>query len=91
LIEPIKLELHLSDTAIGFLTGTALASSTPAWAFLGTRRGSCGPQKAHRAVGSIWSLMTALSGMAANFTQLLLSRIGVGIGEAGGTPPRSRS
>ncbi|MFT4567179.1 MAG: putative MFS family arabinose efflux permease, partial [Saprospiraceae bacterium] len=35
----------------------------------------------------IWSLMTAVSGLATNFVQLLLARIGVGIGEAGGSPP----
>ncbi len=36
---------------------------------------------------SLWSGFTALSGLANNFTQLALARIGVGIGEAGGSPP----
>ena len=36
---------------------------------------------------AIWSGMTALSGMAQSYVQLLLARIGVGIGEAGGSPP----
>src|SRR3546814_12908620 len=36
---------------------------------------------------TIWSFFTALCGMAQNFWQLLFARIGVGIGEAGGTPP----
>jgi MFS family permease len=35
----------------------------------------------------LWSLMTACSGLARNFVQLLLARIGVGVGEAGGSPP----
>ena len=35
----------------------------------------------------LWSIMTAFSGMARNFSQLLLARIGVGVGEAGGSPP----
>ena len=35
----------------------------------------------------LWSLMTAVSGYAQNFFQLLLARIGVGVGEAGGSPP----
>jgi len=35
---------------------------------------------------AIWSFMTAITGMIGNFTQMLLVRIGVGIGEAGGTP-----
>ena len=34
-----------------------------------------------------WSFMTALCGLAANYTQLLLARIGVGVGEAGSNPP----
>jgi len=36
---------------------------------------------------TVWSGMTALSGLAQNYTHLLLARIGVGIGEAGGSPP----
>lgn len=36
---------------------------------------------------SLWSGFTALSGLASNYTQLALARIGVGIGEAGGSPP----
>ena len=35
----------------------------------------------------LWSIMTACSGLARNFVQLLLARIGVGVGEAGGSPP----
>ena len=35
----------------------------------------------------LWSIMTALCGLAAGFVMLLLFRIGVAIGEAGGTPP----
>jgi MFS family permease len=38
------------------------------------------------AVG-IWSLMTALCGAASNFILLLLTRVGVSVGEAGATPP----
>ena len=39
---------------------------------------------------SVWSIMTAASGLARSFAHLALARVGVGIGEAGGTPP-SRS
>ena len=35
---------------------------------------------------AVWSLMTALSGLARNYTQLLLARIGVGVGEASCSP-----
>jgi MFS family permease len=87
LIEPIKLELHLSDTPIGFLTGTALAIFYTGMGIpLGLVADRVDRRKLIALSVGIWSLMTALSGMAANFTQLLLSRIGVGIGEAGGTP-----
>jgi MFS family permease len=88
LIEPIKADLHLSDTAIGFLTGVALAlfyvtAGLPlaAYADRANRRTmiAC-------ALG-VWSVMTACCGAAQSFSQLLLARIGVGVGEAGGTPP----
>jgi len=36
---------------------------------------------------ALWSAMTAVSGLARNFVQLLMARIGVGVGEAGGSPP----
>ena len=87
LIEPIKHELQLSDTAIGFLTGTALAIFYTGMGIpLGLIADRVDRRKLIALSLGIWSLMTALSGMAANFAQLLLARIGVGIGEAGGTP-----
>src|SRR5580704_10102762 len=79
LIEPIKHELHLSDTAIGFLTGTALAIFYTGMGIpLGFIADRVDRRKLIALSLAIWSFMTALSGMAANFVQLLLSRIGVG-------------
>lgn len=87
LIEPIKAELQLSDSAIGFLTGTALAIF---YTGMGIPLGVLADRIERRGLIAlsigIWSAMTAACGAAANFTQLLLARIGVGIGEAGGTP-----
>jgi MFS family permease len=87
LIEAIKAELQLSDTAIGFLTGTALAIF---YTGMGLPLGMIADRVDRRKLISIsialWSLMTAACGIARNFTELLLARIGVGIGEAGGTP-----
>src|SRR5882672_2047293 len=87
LIEPIKAELQLSDTAIGFLTGTALAIF---YTGMGLPLGMIADRVDRRKLFSIsialWSLMTATCGIVRNFTELLLARIGVGIGEAGGTP-----
>lgn len=87
LIEPIKAELQLSDTSIGFLTGTALAIF---YTGMGIPLGVLADRIERRGLIAIsigiWSAMTAACGAAANFTQLLFARIGVGIGEAGGTP-----
>lgn len=88
LIEPIKQDLQIGDTQVGFLTGLAFALfyatlgiPVAMWADRGNRRNIIS-----LALG-IWSAMTALSGIAQNFWQLLLARMGVGVGEAGGTPP----
>jgi len=88
LIEPIKADLHLSDTAIGFLTGVALALF---YVTAGLPLAALADRTNRRtmiacALG-VWSVMTACCGAAQNFSQLLLARIGVGVGEAGGTPP----
>ena len=88
LLQPIKQDLHASDTAMGFLTGFAFAlfyavAGVPI-ARLADRRG----RSALIAAGlAVWSAMTAASGLAQTFTQLALARIGVGVGEAAGSPP----
>lgn len=86
--EPIKAELNLSDTQLGLLTGFAFALfyvvcgiPIARWADKGVRRNIIALAL------TIWSLMTALCGLAGNYTHLLLARIGVGVGEAGGSPP----
>jgi predicted MFS family arabinose efflux permease len=88
LIEPIKTDLRLSDSAIGFLTGTSLAifyvTAGLPLAYLADRANR--RSMVVLALGA-WSLMTACCGIARNFLQLMLARIGVGVGEAGGTPP----
>ncbi len=88
LSEPIKQEFGLSDTQIGLLTGivfaffyAVLGIPFAAWADRGNRRNIVALSL------SIWSGMTALSGFAGSFWQLAIARMGVGIGEAGGTPP----
>ncbi|MDJ0919871.1 MAG: MFS transporter [Henriciella sp.] len=88
LIEPIKAELQISDGQVGILTGIAFAAvyatlgiPIAMWADRGNRRNILSLALA------TWSGMTALSGLAASYWHLLAARIGVGIGEAGGTPP----
>ncbi len=88
LIEPIKADLGLSDTAIGLLTGFAFAAF---YATLGIPIARFADRTNRRnlivAALSIWSIFTALSGLAQNFWHMLAARIGVGIGEAGCSPP----
>ncbi|MFZ4381862.1 MAG: spinster family MFS transporter [Sandarakinorhabdus sp.] len=89
LMEPINRELHLSDLQIGALGGLAFALF---YATLGVpiaRVADNGRINRSRMIAvfvAAWSVMTALCGVAQNFWQLLLARIGVGVGEAGCTP-----
>ncbi len=80
LIEPIRAELHLSDTAIGFLTGTALAIFYTAMGLpLGMIADRVDRRKLIALSVAVWSIMTAACGLARNFVELLGARIGVGI------------
>ena len=88
LLESIKNDLNLSDTSLGMLSGFAFALfyatlgiPIAKYADYGNRRNLIS-----LAIG-VWSFMTALSGLAQNFFHLLVARIGVGIGEAGCSPP----
>ncbi|MFZ4121816.1 MAG: spinster family MFS transporter [Caulobacterales bacterium] len=89
LAEPIKKDLALSDTQLGLLTGLAFAV---VYTVLGipiaryADRFSANRVQVISVALAVWSGFTALCGLASNFTQLLLARIGVGIGEAGCTP-----
>ncbi|WP_165191439.1 spinster family MFS transporter [Caulobacter soli] len=88
LIEPIKHDFHLSDSAVGFLTGVALALFyTAAGLPLGALADRVNRRNMIIWALALWSAFTALCGLAQTFWHLLLARIGVGIGEAGGTPP----
>ena len=86
--EPIKNELGLSDAQLGVLTGFSFAviyvcAGIPiAWlADRSNRRNIIAASLA------LWSTMTALSGLVGSYGQLVLARLGVGLGEAGGSPP----
>ncbi len=86
--EPIKAELGLSDTQLGLMTGLAFAMF---YVICGIPIARLAESYSRRNIvaGSLalWSGMTVLCGMATNFWQLLAARIGVGVGEAGGSPP----
>ncbi len=88
LVEPIKQDLGASDTMMGFLGVIAFATF---YTFLGipiARMADRGSRRNVLAVClAIWSGATALCGLVGNFFHLLLARIGVAVGEAGGSPP----
>ncbi len=88
LAEDIKKDLHLADWQIGMMTGFAFALFYSTFgipiARLAERRNR--PYIIATAI-TTWSAFTALCGIAQNYLQLLLFRIGVGVGEAGCTPP----
>lgn len=87
LVEPMRAELGLSDSQIGMLTGLAFATLYTVFGLLLARLADRGNRPLIIA-GSliVWSGFTIVSGLARNFTQLLVARIGVGVGEAGCTP-----
>lgn len=86
--ESIKKELHLNDTQLGMLSGFTFAIFYVTMGIPIARLADRGNRRNIVTVSlGLWSLMTACSGLARNFVQLLLARIGVGIGEAGGSPP----
>ncbi len=88
LLSPIKQELQLKDVHLGLLSGTAFGLF---YATLGVPIGRLADRYPRRNVMAIcialWSAMTALCGTARGFAMLLLYRVGVGVGEAGGSPP----
>jgi len=86
LLEPIKQSFHVSDTALGLMTGLAFGIL---YAILGVPLGRYADRGDRRlliaASVGLWSIFTAGCGLVHTFFQLFLLRIGVGIGEAGGT------
>ena len=87
LVEPIKHDLHLSDAQLSLLLGLAFVAllalvGLPIGRLVDTQR-----RTAIIAMGvTVWSVMTASCGLAQNYLQLLIGRMGVGVGEACLTP-----
>lgn len=88
LAEPIKADLNLTDTQIGMLSGLTFALFYTAFgipvAWLADRKNRV---RIVAAACMLWSLFSGLCGLSQNFLHLVLARIGVGIGEAGGSSP----
>jgi MFS family permease len=88
LAEPIKRDLGLADWQLGMMSGLAFAIF---YTVLGIPIARLAERKNRPfiigASVAAWSFFTVLCGFAQNFWQLILARIGVGVGEAGCTPP----
>jgi MFS family permease len=88
LLQPIKEELLVSDTAMGLLTGIAFALFYTVAGIPIARLADRRSRRTIIAVGlTAWSAMTAASGLVRTFVQLAVARIGVGVGEAAFVPP----
>ncbi len=86
--EKFKPEFHLSDFQLGLLGGPAFAFFNVVASLPIARLADRSSRVTVLSVCvAVWSLMTALCGLAVSFPMLLLARIGVGIGEAGCLPP----
>ncbi len=87
LLQSIKNEMGLSDTELGLIGGFAISLF---YATFGLILGNMSDRFNRRNILAgcitVWSVMTALCGAAAGFASLFLARVGVGVGEAGGTP-----
>jgi MFS family permease len=88
LLPAIKIEFAVDDRILGFLAGSAFALF---YATLGIPIALIADRSNRRNLIAlalaVWSGMTALSGFATNIFYLVLARIGVGVGEAGCSPP----
>lgn len=86
-LEQIRIDLKLSDGGVAFLTGVSLALF---YVGMGIPLSWIADRYNRRNLLAIsitlWSVMTTLCGLSKGYTQLLLARMGVGVGEAGGTP-----
>lgn len=84
----IKADLGFNDLELGLLKGLAFALL---YAIMGIPLAQLSDRTNRVRLVSIclalWSAMTAVSGLVSTFWQMAAARVGVGIGEAGGTPP----
>lgn len=87
LLDPMKRDLGVSDTAMGLLNGFGFSLLYGITAIPLARLADRRSRKAVLVVGlAVWSVMTALCGLAGSYAQLLVARMGVGAAESGATP-----
>lgn len=88
LAEPIRTDLNLSDTQLGLLSGLMFAFFYTVFGVpVGWLADRLGRVKVITIACFAWSICSAAGALSANFVQLALARVGVAIGEAGGSAP----
>lgn len=87
MIEPIRRDLGITDTQVSLLIGLAFALF---YTLLGVPIARLADRYSRRAIiaagVAVWCVMTAACGLARNYAQLFLARVGVGVGEAALSP-----
>ena len=87
-MESIKIDLHVTDSQLAMLTGTALAVF---YVLAGIPISALADRYSRRNIISaalvIWSALTVFTGLTRSFWPMFWTRVGVGVGESGGTPP----
>jgi MFS family permease len=87
LVDPIRHDLHVSDTQIGFLFGLSFAMTLVAFSIpFGWLADRVDRRILIATTAASWGVLTMLSGLAHSYSELLVCRIGIGIGEAGLSP-----
>jgi len=88
LVDDIRADMALDDRQMGFVMGMAFSIT---YFVAGIPIARLADRSSRKLIVSaalvVWSVMTALTGQAQTFWQLVIARMGVGIGEAGGSPP----
>jgi MFS family permease len=88
LVHPLEIDLHLTDSQVGLITGVAYVVFYAAVGLPIARLADVGVRRTIVGIGiAVWSIATAACGLAGNFWQLFVARMGVGAGEACNGPP----
>ncbi len=88
LVHPLEIDLHLTDSQVGLVTGVAYIVFYAAIGLPIARFADVGVRRTIVGVGvAVWSIATAFCGLAGTFWQLFVARMGVGAGEACNGPP----
>lgn len=87
-VEPLKAELYLTDTSVGLLTGFSFAMIYAVFGMVIALLADRGNRRNIIVFAIlVYSVMTAACGIAQNYSQLILARLGVAVGESGTSPP----